>query len=187
MTVSIETACVVPARGPQFFKHGLRCQRKSTWTARFFKILLDHVFVLESWQWQGRNEEGQRGHNYPGTEWLCGRQITAGRGGRRKVPTMSKYFLQCSTFTSENLRFEHGAPNLFLAPGGIWPRYAPEQWLLISISGLIASIATSKSREGLGFEAIFCFSCKRFVLLQWKDIAVSTVTATCLLKIKVNS
>jgi len=28
-------------------------------------------------------------------------------------------FFQNSTFASENLRFEHGAANLFLAPGAI--------------------------------------------------------------------
>jgi len=57
-------------------------------------------------------------------------------------------------------------------------------------------MAPGYGRESLGFEAIFCFSCKRIlsghvpiVAARYGSIvaAVSIVNATCLLKVKFSS
>jgi len=60
----------------------------------------------------------------------------------------------------------------------------------------VFSMAPGYGRESLGFEAIFCFSCKRIlsghvpiVAARYGSIvaAVSIVNATCLLKVKFSS
>jgi len=64
-----------------------------------------------------------RGAQFPG----C--RITIGAlnhcGGRRKLQCQSAFFNVVHLLPTD-VRFKHGAPNLGLAPGAIWPCYAPE-------------------------------------------------------------
>ena len=72
---------------------------------------------------------GQGGRNYPGAKSLWGRQ---------KVPTMSHVHssIQYVCFR-KTPGSKMGAPNLFFAPGAIWPRYAPLNLEISSVKKLI--------------------------------------------------
>jgi len=63
---------------------------------------------------QGRNDEGASGAQFHG------HRITAWY--EKKSQHCHKYFVQYSTLLPKDLRFEHGTPNLLLAPGAIKPR-----------------------------------------------------------------
>ena len=68
---------------------------------------------------QRRNEGGgARGAQFPG------HQITA--GGAKKSQQCHKYFLQQYICFRKTSCSNMGAPNLFLGPGAIRPRYAPD-------------------------------------------------------------
>jgi len=65
----------------------------------------------------GKGARGERGRNYPAAESLRGRRINT--GGHRKVLTMSQALYSTADLLPKDLRFNMGAPNLFLAPGAI--------------------------------------------------------------------
>jgi len=73
---------------------------------------------------RGVTRRGQWGHNSPGSESLYGRRMTVGE--HRIIAGDAEKSQHChnSSFSTVNLlpkevRFDHGAPNLLLAPGAI--------------------------------------------------------------------
>ena len=60
---------------------------------------------------------GKGGRDSPGAESLWGRRIITGLG--EKFQQCHQYFLQHHICFRKTFRFEHGAPNLLIAPGAI--------------------------------------------------------------------
>jgi len=95
---------------------------------------------------------GQGGRNSMGTKSLWARWSNAGDAerlwGRQKVPTMSQALSSiqyiCFRKTSGS---NMGAPNLLLllAPGAIYPRYAPINQEISSVKKLIHSLLCCKT------------------------------------------
>ena len=73
---------------------------------------------------QGRNEKGARRAQFPGRQSLWGRRMTAGdakwlRRAPKSPNNVASTFFNAVHLLPKDLGFEHGAPNLFLAPGAI--------------------------------------------------------------------
>jgi len=98
---------------------------------------------------------------------LPGHRITLGAvkycGGRRmiveaqKVPTVSQALssIQCICFRKTS-GSNMGAPNLLLAPGAIYPRYAPISQKISSVNKLIHSHSCCKTRMQTNCELKNC-------------------------------
>jgi len=68
---------------------------------------------------------GEKGAQFPGRRITMG--APNGRGGRRKVPTMSHVLSSTQYISFRKISGSNmGAPNLLFAPGAIWTRYAPD-------------------------------------------------------------
>jgi len=72
---------------------------------------------------QGRNEGG-KGGTIPRAPNLNGGAKSLW-GAPKSPNNVTNRFFNTVYLLPKDLRFEHGAPNLLLAPGAIWSRYAP--------------------------------------------------------------
>ena len=70
-------------------------------------------------------------------------------------------FFNAANFLPKNLRFEHGGPNLSLAPVAIWPRYAPGLLDLIGPNNVLVWAET-------GMDSPMCFLI--FVKIYWVSL-----------------
>jgi len=83
---------------------------------------------------RGVTKGWQGGCNSPGVESLWGRQIIAGAewllGAPKSPSSVTSTFFNTAHLLPKDLSFEHGAPNLLLAPGAIWPGYAHDRKIM---------------------------------------------------------
>ena len=77
-------------------------------------------------------------NDYGGAEWLwvCRMVVRAPKSSNNVTST----FFNTVDLLPKDLRFEHGLPNLLLAPGTIYPRYAPISQEISSVKKLIHSL-----------------------------------------------
>jgi len=91
-----------------------------------YKNELYTIFLYSGYLLSGRGvtRGGKpKGHNSPGAEWL--REY-------HKVPTIPQVLYSVQYICFRNTSVSNlGAPNLLLARGATWPRYAPPLWNLL--------------------------------------------------------